>query len=132
VKGKGLDLAAYPFVESSAYRGKHRKIFVYVIGGTTYAESFAVHTLNQHLKENGLGVRIFLGGSFVHNSRTFISDLLGLESIGDAKSSVIIPPPSSVPSGPVPSLLPKERVVGRVERGPRSKDGGDRELARLS
>jgi len=75
LKGK-LDLVSYPFVEGGTKGGKYKKIFVYVVGGVTYAEAAAVHSINQ----SEPGLKIILGGSYIHNSASFINDVLGLES----------------------------------------------------
>jgi len=78
LKGK-LDLVSYPFIESGGLKGgRYKKIFVYVLGGVTYAEAAAVNQIAR--SEMGDGVKIILGGSFIHNSSTFINDVLGLES----------------------------------------------------
>ena len=48
-------------------------IVVFIIGGCTYEEALSVHLLNRSTP----GVRIVLGGTTVHNSKTWV-DRLGL------------------------------------------------------
>lgn len=44
-----------------------------MIGGTTYEESLAVHQLNQ---TSSIPVRIVLGSTTIHNSQTFLQEVL--------------------------------------------------------
>jgi len=76
LKGKGLDLVSYPFVEGGLKSSKYKKIFVYMVGGITYGEARAIKELN----DTEPGVRIYLGGSYIHNSQSFIHDILGFDS----------------------------------------------------
>ena len=48
----------------------HNSVVVYIAGGTTYEEATKVAELNA----SG-GVQVVLGGSYVHNSGTFLEDL---------------------------------------------------------
>ena len=41
-------------------------IIVFMIGGITYEEAFAVHNINK----SAPGVRVVLGGTTLHNSQT--------------------------------------------------------------
>lgn len=76
-KGK-LRTTNYPYVDGS--EEKHQDVIVYIVGGVTYEEALAVHTINAA----GNGMRVVLGGSSVHNSRSFIDDVLGSD---DASAS---------------------------------------------
>ena len=48
----------------------HNSVVVYIAGGATYEEATKVAELNA----SG-GVQVVLGGSYVHNSGTFLEDL---------------------------------------------------------
>lgn len=45
-------------------------IIVFIVGGATYEESLAVHNLNKTL-----GVRIVLGATTIHNSKSFLEEV---------------------------------------------------------
>lgn len=64
----------FPFVDGKDAGGKFTEVFVYIVGGVTYEEATYVTAFNEN-KENG-GVRVVLGGSCVHNSNTFLDDVL--------------------------------------------------------
>ena len=50
--------------------GKVNTIVAFIIGGITYEEAFAVHTLN-----STLGVQIILGGTSILNSHSFLEQI---------------------------------------------------------
>ena len=55
----------------------------FIVGGTTYEEARAVAELNAAGERNegwSAGMRIILGGTGVHNSKSFMSDLRELSS----------------------------------------------------
>uniref|UniRef100_A0A8C4X1R7 Vacuolar protein sorting-associated protein 45 n=1 Tax=Eptatretus burgeri TaxID=7764 RepID=A0A8C4X1R7_EPTBU len=70
VKGK-LRESTYPFLGSTTLRERPQDIVVFVVGGVTYAESLAVYNLNRTTP----GVRIVLGGTTVHNTRSFLEEV---------------------------------------------------------
>jgi hypothetical protein len=85
IKGK-LNPQSYPFVEGGgSTKDKPQDIIVFMVGGTTYEESKMVAQVNA----SSPGVRVVLGGTVVHNSRTF------LEEVEDAVSSWPEPPATS-------------------------------------
>lgn len=69
----------YPFVDaasnSNSANKKAQHVIVFIIGGVSYAEHLAVSELNT--SEGDSGVRIVLGGSSVHNTKSFLEDLIG-------------------------------------------------------
>ncbi|EEB17341.1 vacuolar protein sorting-associated protein, putative [Pediculus humanus corporis] len=72
IKGK-LKESMYPYVNSSKGQGnkKIQDVIVFMIGGTTYAESLIVHQLNRtHAR-----VSIVLGGTTIHNSTSFLDEV---------------------------------------------------------
>ncbi|KAI5453637.1 vacuolar protein sorting-associated protein 45 [Naganishia albida] len=73
LKGR-LRETSYPFVEGDEYARAQRPqdIIVFMLGGTTYEESRTVALLNQQLAGQA---RIIIGGSFVHNSKSFLDML---------------------------------------------------------
>ncbi|KAL5004132.1 hypothetical protein ScPMuIL_017588 [Solemya velum] len=70
LKGK-LKESAYPYLGTSQLRDRPQDIVVFMIGGTTYEESFAVH----HINRSNPGVRVVLGGTTVHNFKSFLEEI---------------------------------------------------------
>ncbi|XP_043232259.1 vacuolar protein sorting-associated protein 45-like [Amphibalanus amphitrite] len=72
LKGR-LRETAYPY-HSSSYSQPLRpvEVIVFMIGGVTYEESLAVHQVNSTVP----GVRVLLGGTCLHNSRSFLDEVL--------------------------------------------------------
>ncbi|XP_028911713.1 vacuolar protein sorting-associated protein 45 isoform X2 [Ornithorhynchus anatinus] len=70
IKGK-LKENQYPYLGPSALRDRPQDIIVFIIGGTTYEEALAVYNLNRTTP----GVRIVLGGTTVHNTRSFLEEV---------------------------------------------------------
>lgn len=50
-------------------------VYVYMLGGATYEESAAMAVVNKGAKEYN-GIKVVLGGSCVHNSESYLDDLL--------------------------------------------------------
>jgi len=71
-KGK-LNAQHYPAATTATplQGAKHDQVIVYIVGGVTYEEATKVAELNAA----NAGVSVVLGGSFVHNSGTFLEDL---------------------------------------------------------
>nr|CAG4641574.1 EOG090X03QA [Eurycercus lamellatus] len=71
VKGR-LSEEAYPVVggESSFIR-LVQDVIIFMVGGVTHEESFAVH---QFCRVNN-GVRVILGGTYIHNSQSFMIEI---------------------------------------------------------
>lgn len=70
IKGK-LKEASYPYLGTSQLRDRPQDIIIFIIGGCTYEESLAVHTFNKTMP----GVRIVLGGTCIHNSKSFLQEV---------------------------------------------------------
>ncbi|XP_037600799.1 vacuolar protein sorting-associated protein 45 [Cebus imitator] len=77
IKGK-LKENLYPYLGPSTLRDRPQDIIVFVIGGATYEEALTVYNLNRTTP----GVRIVLGGTTVHNTKSFLEEVLasGLHS----------------------------------------------------
>jgi vacuolar protein sorting-associated protein 45 len=71
-----LKTTSYPYTDSASAaagaKSKYRLILLYVIGGITYEEVLAVENFNNA----NAGVRVVIGGNCIHNSASFIEDLL--------------------------------------------------------
>ncbi|XP_060073224.1 vacuolar protein sorting-associated protein 45-like [Ylistrum balloti] len=80
IKGK-LKEGAYPYLGTGQLRDKPQDIVVFMIGGATYEEALAVHTLNR----SSPGVRIVLGGTTVHNFKSFLDEVA--QAVGGQPSS---------------------------------------------
>ncbi|XP_015358512.1 vacuolar protein sorting-associated protein 45 isoform X1 [Marmota marmota marmota] len=65
IKGK-LKENLYPYLGPSTLRDRPQDIIVFVIGGATYEEALTVYNLNRTTP----GVRIVLGGTTVHNTKS--------------------------------------------------------------
>ncbi|XP_077175410.1 vacuolar protein sorting-associated protein 45 [Paroedura picta] len=70
IKGKLKD-SQYPYLGPSTLRDRPQDIIVFMIGGATYEESLAVYNLNRSTP----GVRIVLGGTFIHNTKSFLEEV---------------------------------------------------------
>uniref|UniRef100_A0A8C6F741 Vacuolar protein sorting 45 homolog n=1 Tax=Monodon monoceros TaxID=40151 RepID=A0A8C6F741_MONMO len=85
IKGK-LKENLYPYLGPSTLRDRHQDIIVFIIGGATYEEALTVYNLNRTTP----GVRIVLGGTTVHNTKSFLEEVLasGLHSQSEESSQV--------------------------------------------
>mmetsp|Transcript_31415 Transcript_31415/g.55286 ORF Transcript_31415/g.55286 Transcript_31415/m.55286 type:complete len:580 (-) Transcript_31415:265-2004(-) len=81
IKGK-LDIHNYPFMDAMK-QSNFSQVFVYIIGGATYSEAALVAGLNK----KG-GPRVILGGSCIHNSESFMDDVLGQAGKDDVSIDV--------------------------------------------
>ncbi|CAB0029737.1 unnamed protein product [Trichogramma brassicae] len=70
IKGK-LNPQVFPYLGNAVLTRRPQDIIVFIIGGTTYEESLAVHNLN---KQNP-GIKIILGGTTVHNFSSFCEEI---------------------------------------------------------
>uniref|UniRef100_A0A672FGF9 Vacuolar protein sorting-associated protein 45 n=1 Tax=Salarias fasciatus TaxID=181472 RepID=A0A672FGF9_SALFA len=65
IKGRLKD-SQFPYLGASSLRDRPQDILVFVIGGATYEEALTVYNLNRSTP----GVRIVLGGSSIHNTKS--------------------------------------------------------------
>ncbi|XP_054160792.1 vacuolar protein sorting-associated protein 45-like [Oppia nitens] len=85
IKGK-LKEVLYPYLGTIQLRDKPQEIIVFMIGGTTYEESCVVNELNRTFS----GVKILLGGTTVHNFKSFMDELNNTaQDIGSTTSGTI-------------------------------------------
>ncbi|XP_013378687.1 vacuolar protein sorting-associated protein 45 [Lingula anatina] len=70
IKGR-LKEASYPYVGQAQLRDRPQDIIVFMIGGATYEEALAVHNMNKTIP----GVRIVLGGTHIHNMKSFLDEI---------------------------------------------------------
>merc|ERR1712232_790884 len=67
-----LDDKVYPFMDKGGQASdKPSQAIIFVIGGTTFAESRDVSNLNDALG----GTKVILGGTTVHNSTSFLAEV---------------------------------------------------------
>lgn len=79
IKGRLKD-SQFPYLGPSSLRDRPQDIIVFIIGGATYEEALAVYNLNRKMP----GVRIVLGGTAVHNTKSFMEEvMLSVRSGGD-------------------------------------------------
>jgi len=115
-----LKPATFPFIDQPAKAPKAWKtIYVYIVGGVTYEEATTIALLN---KSAEWGIKVFLGGSCVHNSKSFLADLSQAhERRGEGEGE----------GGPGPGEVPRARPAGaedeadgsgRLERKRREDD----------
>ncbi|XP_049472357.1 vacuolar protein sorting-associated protein 45 isoform X3 [Panthera uncia] len=85
IKGK-LKENLYPYLGPNTLRDRPQDIVVFIIGGATYEEALTVYNLNRTTP----GVRIVLGGTTVHNTKSFLEEVLasGLHSRSKESSQV--------------------------------------------
>ncbi|XP_074639862.1 vacuolar protein sorting-associated protein 45-like [Acropora palmata] len=70
VKGK-LKEPNFPYMGSTVLKDRPQEIIVFLIGGATYEEAFAVYNLNKSLP----GVKIVLGATTMHNCKSFLEEV---------------------------------------------------------
>uniref|UniRef100_A0A671P1Y3 Vacuolar protein sorting-associated protein 45 n=1 Tax=Sinocyclocheilus anshuiensis TaxID=1608454 RepID=A0A671P1Y3_9TELE len=79
IKGRLKD-SQFPYVGPSSLRDRPQDIIVFIIGGATYEEALTVYNLNRTMP----GVRIVLGGTIIHNTKSFLEEvMLSVGSGGD-------------------------------------------------
>uniref|UniRef100_A0AAQ4QVC0 Vacuolar protein sorting-associated protein 45 n=1 Tax=Gasterosteus aculeatus aculeatus TaxID=481459 RepID=A0AAQ4QVC0_GASAC len=71
IKGRLKD-SQFPYLGASSLRDRPQDIVVFLIGGATYEEALTVYNLNRSTP----GVRIVLGGSSIHNTRSFLEEVM--------------------------------------------------------
>uniref|UniRef100_A0A665U1E0 Vacuolar protein sorting-associated protein 45 n=1 Tax=Echeneis naucrates TaxID=173247 RepID=A0A665U1E0_ECHNA len=70
IKGRLKD-SQFPYLGASSLRDRPQDIIVFLIGGATYEEALTVYNLNR----SSTGVRIVLGGSSIHNTKSFLEEV---------------------------------------------------------
>ncbi|XP_063803245.1 vacuolar protein sorting-associated protein 45 [Pseudophryne corroboree] len=70
IKGKLKD-SMYPYVGPSTLRDRPQDIIVFIVGGATYEEALTVYNMNRTTP----GVRIVLGGTTMHNTKSFLEEV---------------------------------------------------------
>ncbi|XP_037950938.1 vacuolar protein sorting-associated protein 45 [Teleopsis dalmanni] len=70
-KGRELD-PQYPAINSELvpFRRPPQEVVVFIIGGATYEEALTVHQMNNS------GYKVILGGTTIHNSKSFIDEVI--------------------------------------------------------
>lgn len=69
-KGRPLD-ALYPCMGNDLpFRRPPQQVIVFMVGGVTYEEALAVHTLNLS------GYSCIIGGTTIHNTESFLKEVL--------------------------------------------------------
>lgn len=71
IKGRLKD-SQFPYLGPSSLRDRPQDIIVFVIGGATYEEALSVYNLNR----TSPGVRIVLGGTHIHNTKSFLEEVM--------------------------------------------------------
>lgn len=77
VKGK-LNEKEFPFATQSPRDTKTKDIIVFILGGATYQEAKEVAAFNN----SGEGYNIILGGTTVHNSKSFLAEVTEVREYG--------------------------------------------------
>jgi len=80
IKGKGLREDEFPFIiGNSSSKQKSHDIILFYVGGATYAEALVVNEWNNTMSKEG--IRIIIGGTTMHNSRSFLSEIAKLRAL---------------------------------------------------
>nr|CAG4650853.1 EOG090X03QA [Simocephalus serrulatus]SVE94149.1 EOG090X03QA [Simocephalus serrulatus] len=83
LKGR-LSEEAFPVIGGETTSARIQDVVIFMVGGVTHEESFAVH---QFCRAN-TGIRIALGGTQIHNSQSFLTDVeaaVKLTTTGNSK-----------------------------------------------
>jgi len=70
----------YPYLVGSLGKDRPQDVIVFIVGGVTFEESFAMQEFLA--KPENSGMRIVLGGTTIHNSKSFLKELGRLRSSG--------------------------------------------------
>jgi len=70
--GGSLKDSDFPFLHGNPTRERPQDIIVFIVGGATYEEAFAIHELNE---DASFGARIVLGGSSILSAKSFLEEL---------------------------------------------------------
>lgn len=81
IKGRLKD-GQFPYLGPSSLRDRPQDIIVFIIGGATYEEALTVYNLNR----SSPGVRIVLGGSHIHNTKSFLEEVMSATGQGSERS----------------------------------------------
>eukprot|EP00455_Lapot_gusevi_P050148 TRINITY_DN7223_c0_g2_i2.p1 TRINITY_DN7223_c0_g2~~TRINITY_DN7223_c0_g2_i2.p1 ORF type:complete len:100 (+),score=24.37 TRINITY_DN7223_c0_g2_i2:39-338(+) len=80
LNSRELRTTEFPYVEGDPKRVfNHRFVVVFIMGGVTYEEAALVASLNAANPNQ----KIILGGTCIHNSRSFLADLSRTEHVID-------------------------------------------------
>ncbi|KFU89353.1 Vacuolar protein sorting-associated protein 45 [Chaetura pelagica] len=91
IKGK-LKESQFPYLGPNTLRDRPQDIIVFIIGGATYEEALTVFNLNR----SNPGVRVVLGGTTIHNTKSFLEEVTASGFRGrSAESSQVTPRSSS-------------------------------------
>lgn len=71
IKGRLKD-SRFPYLGASTLRDRPQDVIVFLIGGATYEEALTVYNLNR----SSPGVRVVLGGSSIHNTKSFLEEVM--------------------------------------------------------
>ena len=71
IEGK-LKQDQFAILNPTSVREKPQDIIVFMVGGCTFGEAMHVNRLTQQYP----GVRVILGGTHVHNSKSFINEVM--------------------------------------------------------
>ena len=79
-----LPEATYPAVSGMPSSSKASNVVVFIVGGITYEEAAMVARINEKAGQTG---KVVLGGTFIHNSKSFLTELNRLKEIQAGFSS---------------------------------------------
>lgn len=66
----------FPYLGTIQLRDKPQEIIVFIVGGATYEESFAVYQLNKTLPD----LKVILGATTIHNFKSFIDEIRSIQT----------------------------------------------------
>ena len=69
MKGK-LSAQQYPATQAFDFREKPVNLIVFIVGGATYEEAMSLST-TYNMQED----RVILGGTYLHNSKSFLAEV---------------------------------------------------------
>ncbi|KAL6067570.1 vacuolar protein sorting-associated protein 45 [Balamuthia mandrillaris] len=76
--------ADYPYIIGSPSKERPENVIVFIVGGATYEEAFTVHQMN---KDTTYGCSIILGGTTIHNSKSFFAELAQIRDLNQKSYS---------------------------------------------
>lgn len=73
----------FPYLGTVQLRDRPQEVIVFTVGGVTYEESLCIYNINKSFP----GVKVILGGSSVHNFRSFMDEVRAATTPSYAQTS---------------------------------------------
>jgi len=76
--------SVYPYLVGNPTKDRPQDVIVFIMGGTTYEEACTISEFNT--KPENQGMRVILGGTTIHNSKSFLKEVARLHALNSSSS----------------------------------------------